>query len=722
MNVIAQPEEVLSSVFGYPAFRHNQQAIIEQLLHGKDAVVLMPTGGGKSLCYQIPALCLPGVAIVVSPLIALMKDQVNALELSGVAAAFLNSAQTPQEQAQIFQQLQQQKIKLLYVSPERLVGEDGYLMKVLSQIPLSLFAIDEAHCISAWGHDFRPEYRTLQQLKKIFPATPVIALTATADAITRKDIIVQLGLTNYTLFENSFNRPNIRYTVKPKSEMKHQLIQFLKQQEEESGIIYCLSRNSTEQLAAELCEIGIPAAAYHAGLDKNTRDERQEKFLRDEIRVMVATIAFGMGINKSNVRYVVHADLPKNIEGYYQETGRAGRDSLPAEALLFYGGGDVMKLKNFAQIENNPEQTAILLKKLNQMVQFCETTTCRRKFLLQYFGETAPGYCGNCDNCLQQREMKEYTVEAQKILSTVYRLQESYGAHYVIDILRGSQQEKIKTAHRHLSVYGIGRDMTKPEWQYIIQQLVQWGYLQSGGTPYPVLQLNEKSKSVLFQGEPVYLPAPLQETKVYEPTIYQPLAYEKDLLAELKQIRNRLARQENVPPYLIFSDSTLLDLCTYLPITRDDITKIAGFGTFKTEKYGTQFLHPIQDYCISRRLATRIHQLPGRKIKRSTGSGETTSPKTDTRLISFELYKEGLNIEEIAERRQLSEATIEQHFCDFVSRQLIPINQLVSENKQQQIRAIANQVGRLRLKAIKDALPNDITYGDIKLTLAAFPN
>lgn len=722
MNVIAQPEEVLSSVFGYPAFRHNQQAIIEQLLHGKDAVVLMPTGGGKSLCYQIPALCLPGVAIVVSPLIALMKDQVNALELSGVAAAFLNSAQTPQEQAQIFQQLQQQKIKLLYVSPERLVGEDGYLMKVLSQIPLSLFAIDEAHCISAWGHDFRPEYRTLQQLKKIFPATPVIALTATADAITRKDIIVQLGLTNYTLFENSFNRPNIRYTVKPKSEMKHQLIQFLKQQEEESGIIYCLSRNSTEQLAAELCEIGIPAAAYHAGLDKNTRDERQEKFLRDEIRVMVATIAFGMGINKSNVRYVVHADLPKNIEGYYQETGRAGRDSLPAEALLFYGGGDVMKLKNFAQIENNPEQTAILLKKLNQMVQFCETTACRRKFLLQYFGETAPGYCGNCDNCLQQREMKEYTVEAQKILSTVYRLQESYGAHYVIDILRGSQQEKIKTAHRHLSVYGIGKDMAKPEWQYIIQQLVQWGYLQSGGTPYPVLQLNEKSKSVLFQGEPVYLPAPLQETKVYEPTIYQPLAYEKDLLAELKQIRNRLARQENVPPYLIFSDSTLLDLCTYLPITRDDITKIAGFGTFKTEKYGAQFLHPIQDYCISRRLATRIHQLPGRKIKRSTASGETSSPKTDTRLISFELYKEGLNIEEIAERRQLSVATIEQHFCDFVSRQLIPINQLVSENKQQQIRAIANQVGRLRLKAIKDALPYDITYGDIKLTLAAFPN
>ena len=482
MRIIAQPQVILSSVFGYPAFRHHQEAIIEHLLEGKDAVVLMPTGGGKSLCYQIPALCLAGTTLVVSPLIALMKDQVNALQLNGIAAAYLNSSQSPAEQADIYQQLLLGRIKLLYVSPEKLVGEDGYLMQLLSQVQPALFAIDEAHCISSWGHDFRPEYRALNQLKKKFPHTPLIALTATADAITRKDIIVQLELQDYRLFEHSFNRPNIHYAVKPKSELDDALLSFLRKQEDESGIIYCLSRQSTDILANELCDAGFSAAAYHAGLEKNIRDERQEKFLKDEIRIMVATIAFGMGIHKSNVRFVVHADLPKNLEGYYQETGRAGRDGLPAEALLFYGTGDFMKLKRFAQIEDNPEQTAILVKKLNQMAQFCESSVCRRKLLLNYFGESAPAYCGNCDNCLHQRALKDYTIEAQKILSTIYRLKESYGTNYIIDILRGSNNAKIKTTHQALSVFGIGKDLPKQEWQYIMQQMLLGGFIDSSVT------------------------------------------------------------------------------------------------------------------------------------------------------------------------------------------------------------------------------------------------
>ena len=720
MRIIAQPEKILSNVFGYPAFRHQQEAIIQHLLAGKDAVVLMPTGGGKSLCYQVPALCIAGTTLVVSPLIALMKDQVNALQLNGIAAAYLNSSQSSEEQADIYQQLLQGNIKLLYVSPEKLVGEDGYLMQLLSQVQPALFAIDEAHCISSWGHDFRPEYRALNQLKKKFPHTPLIALTATADAITRKDITLQLELQDYRLFEHSFNRPNIQYIVKPKAELDNALLTFLNQQEDESGIIYCLSRQSTETLANELCEAGFMAAAYHAGLEKNIRDERQEKFLKDEIRIIVATIAFGMGIHKSNVRFVVHADLPKNLEGYYQETGRAGRDGLPATALLFYGTADVMKLKRFAQIEDNPEQTAILVKKLNQMAQFCESSTCRRKLLLNYFGESAPAYCGNCDNCLHQRTLKSYTIEAQKILSTIYRLKENYGANYIIDILRGSNNAKIKTTHQQLSVYGIGKDVPKQEWQYIIQQMLQSGLIDASGTNYPVLQLNEKSRGVLFREEPVMLPAPLQASTVYEPTIYQSLPYEKALLASLKHTRIVLARAENIPPYLIFSDSTLLDLCTYLPLTREDIVKINGFGTYKTEKYGNAFLELIQAYCSRNQLPSQMHQLPGKKIKKSSTATGTLRTKSDTKQLSLQLFREGLNIAAIAESRQLSEATIEQHLCYFIETGEISIEKLVTESKQALIRATAEKVGRLRLKQIKEALPESISYAEIRYTLAAF--
>ncbi|MDE3252486.1 MAG: DNA helicase RecQ, partial [Bacteroidota bacterium] len=504
-HTIASPLDVLRSVFGYPAFRHNQEAIIQQLLQGKDAVVLMPTGGGKSLCYQIPALCLPGVTIVVSPLIALMKDQVDALLVSGVKAAFLNSSQSGAEQSQILRQLRQNELKLLYVAPERLVGGDINLLHFLQDYPVSLFAIDEAHCISQWGHDFRTEYRVLNQLKQRFPDVPLIALTATADAITRDDIIQQLALRQYTVFENSFNRPNISYQVIPKKGYYDTLVRYLKTHQEDSGIIYCLSRNATEKLAEDLQADGFSASAYHAGLDKATRDERQELFLKDDIRIMVATIAFGMGINKSNVRFVVHADLPKNIEGYYQETGRAGRDGLPSEALLFYGAGDVIKLKGFAQVENNPEQTALLLKKLDQMVQFCETRHCRRKFLLGYFGEKAPDYCGNCDTCLTQPDLKDNTIVAQKLLSAVYRIQQSYGLGYIIDVLRGSQSEKIRENHRSLSVYGIGKDLSKDEWFHYGKELIQYGYLQKSDAAFPVVSLTEKSKEVLFQKAKVFL-------------------------------------------------------------------------------------------------------------------------------------------------------------------------------------------------------------------------
>ena len=715
MKTINSPLHILSSVFGYPDFRHNQEEIITHLLNGNDAVVLMPTGGGKSLCYQVPALCLPGVTIVVSPLIALMKDQVDALVLSGVNAAFLNSTQSSGEQALIMQQLQRNELKLLYVAPERLVGEDMQFLHFLKGLTVSLFAIDEAHCISQWGHDFRPEYRVLRELKQVFPAVPLIALTATADSLTKHDIIQQLHLTKYKVFENSFNRPNIAYYVKPKRGYYGELTAYLEEHKEDSGIIYCLSRAATEKLAEDLIADGFDAAAYHAGLDKSIRDDRQDRFLKDDIRIMVATIAFGMGINKSNVRCVVHADLPKNIEGYYQETGRAGRDGLNSEAILFFGAGDVMKLKGFAQVENNPEQTKILLKKLDQMVQFCETKSCRRKYLLNYFGEQAPDYCGSCDTCLNKPDLQDCTVIAQKILSTVYRIKQGFGMRYVVDILKGSNSEKIRDTHKQLSVYGIGKDKPKEEWMHYTKELVQYGYLQTSDSEYPVLQLTAKSEAVLFKGEKVYLSAPVQITIVKEPVIYQQLAYEKELFENLKKLRNRIAHEENVPAYLIFSDSTLLDLATYLPLSSDDLSNISGFGAFKIERYGRQFLEIVQDYCIEHALGSKIELKQPKKIRRTAAPKERQS---DTKRMSYELYREGNTVNEIAAERQLSISTIETHLSYYVGTGELDIDTMVTHDKQELIKEAATRFGRLSLKLLKDHLPEEISYTDIKMVLA----
>ena len=715
MTTIASPHEILESVFGYLEFRHNQEEIITHLFQGKDAVVLMPTGGGKSLCYQVPALCLPGVTIVVSPLIALMKDQVDALVLSGVKAAFLNSSQNSGEQSFILQQLQRNELKLLYVAPERLVGGEIQFLRYLQDIPVSLFAIDEAHCISQWGHDFRPEYRVLSQLKEKFPAIPIIALTATADAVTKKDIIDQLHITDYRVFENSFNRPNIYYYIKPKRGYYDALVEYLEEHKDDSGIIYCLSRMATEKLAEDLREDGFSAAAYHAGLEKNMRDERQDLFLKDDIKIMVATIAFGMGINKSNVRFVVHADLPKNIEGYYQETGRAGRDGLHSEAVLFYGVGDVMKLKGFAQVENNPEQTQILLKKLDLMVQLCETRSCRRKYLLNSFGEQAPDYCGSCDNCLSNPEVQESTVTAQKILSTVYRLNQKFGMRYVVDILKGSNSEKIREEHKKLSVYGIGKEKPKEEWLHYVKELLHYGYLQASDGEFPVMKLTEKSDAVLFKGEKVFLSAPVQVSIAKEPVIYQQHAYEKELFEELKKLRNRIAHEENVPAYLILSDSSLLDLATYLPLSKNELPKISGFGAFKIERYGGPFLDMIHDYCNEHSLTTRI------ELKKPARSKKTTLPRereSDTKRSSYEMYRSGKSIAEIAVERQLAQTTIETHLSYYITTGELDINTFVPPDKQELIEPAVIKYGRLSLKLLKDNLPEEISYGEIRMMVA----
>ncbi len=700
-------QQTLQQYFGYSSFRHNQEEIINNVLAKKDSVVLMPTGGGKSLCYQIPALVLEGVTIVVSPLIALMKDQVDALKLNGVAAAFLNSSQSSAEQSAIMEQLKSGRLKLLYVAPERLLGQHN-LLNYLKTINLSLFAIDEAHCISHWGHDFRPEYLVLGQLKKQFPLIPIIALTATADSLTKKDIIQKLELTEYTVYENSFNRSNISYYVKEKKNSFKQLINFLEEHKGDSGIIYCLSRSSTEKLAEELRDEGYAATAYHAGLDKGIREKNQDSFLKDEIKIIVATIAFGMGINKSNVRFVVHVDLPKNIEGYYQETGRAGRDGLSSEAILFYSAADVFKLKNFARVEGNEAQSKVMLKKLDQMAAFCETRQCRRKYLLNYFDEPAANFCGSCDVCLSQEEKADATIEAQKLLSAVTRLQERFGINYVVDFLRGSSTTK--TEHQLIKTFGIGKDISKDQWKIYVRDMLQLGYLQQSDTEYPVLQLNDTSRRILKGEMKVML---VKSVSVNKELVQKNIVAETvnaGLFAKLKAIRYDLAKEENVAAFQVFSDATLVELATYLPLTNSSLAKISGFGAIKLERYGPYFLDAVIDYCRANQLTTKIDSKQPKRQRKNPAVEKTN----DTKKQSLQLFQLGRSVDEIAFERGLSTGTIEGHLAHFIFSGELKINEMVSAEKLKIITtAIEENNNSMAIAPIKQKLGEVYSYGEI---------
>ena len=602
-SVQPDPLHVLRHVFGYDAFRGKQREIVEHVIAGGDALVLMPTGGGKSLCYQVPALVRAGTGIVVSPLIALMHDQVQALRQLGVRAAALNSSLPPGEARQVERALAAGDLDLVYVAPERLLT-DGFL-NLLKGTHIALFAIDEAHCVSQWGHDFRPEYRQLTILAERFPGVPRIALTATADGPTRREIVERLGLEDGRVFLSSFDRPNIRYRIAAKANARAQLAAFLKQHRGEAGVIYCMSRKKVEDTAQMLATQGLTALPYHAGLDADTRARHQDRFLKEEGVIMVATVAFGMGIDKPDVRFVVHLDLPKSIEAYYQETGRAGRDGLPSETLLLYGVEDVAKLIQFVSASDAPEARKFVERqKLDALLGLAETAQCRRQVLLAYFDEDLAEPCGNCDTCLDPPKTFDGTQAAQKLLSCVYRTGERFGAGHVIDVLLGAATDKVvKFGHDQLSTFGIGKEFSRDEWRAIVRQLVAMGLLAVDVEGHGALSLTEKCRPVLRGAERVELKAEVRakaERTARAAAGSRPRAGLSDpdddaLFQKLKALRLELARAQGVPPYVIFHDTTLLEVARQRPRSLAEFGALSGVGEAKLSRYGAQFLAVVRE-------------------------------------------------------------------------------------------------------------------------------
>jgi ATP-dependent DNA helicase RecQ len=729
-------QQALKQYFGYESFRAGQREIIEASMAGRDTLAIMPTGGGKSICFQLPALLKTGVTIVVSPLIALMQDQVTALKENGIGATFLNSTLTNRESTQRSQAILNGAIKLVYVAPERLFAEQflEFLNIIKGKMGIAGFAVDEAHCVSEWGHDFRPEYRQLSRIRQLHPDVPVIGLTATATERVREDISQQLQLKQPYIHVASFNRSNLYYEVLPKQGNEQTYVNLFQQikRSQGSGIIYCLSRKRVDEIASRLREDGIEAIPYHAGLGAKEREENQTRWIRDDVQVMVATVAFGMGINKPDVRFVIHYDLPKNIEGYYQESGRAGRDGEDSHCTLFLGYQDLETIKYLIAQKVDPQtnepleaEQRIAQQQLRQVVDYAEGVACRRTILLRYFGEHFQGDCANCDNCLSPKPMEDWTVESQKFLSCVARTKERFGAGHVIDVLRGSRKEKIlQHGHEHLSTYGIGKDRSLDEWRQLARSLTHQGFLTQTTDGYGVLKLNDRSWEVMRSQRNVLLPIErdTEPAKGTEREEARERPVDVDILFErLRLLRKNLADEQEVPPYVIFSNATLNQMAEQQPTDRKDFAKLSGVGAKKLEQYADDFIGLILEHHqkyppaeITESTTSRVKQEAQPKSKLS---------KASTQRETLTMYENGLDIDEIARDRNLKPATVWTHLVQLIEAgYAINCDRLVAPERQTVIYEALDAIGGDGLRNLFDHLREEYTYDEIKIIRAIWQN
>ncbi len=697
-------EEVLQQFFGYKSFRPFQKEIIEGVIGGQDTLVLMPTGGGKSLCYQIPALMQEGLALVVSPLISLMKDQVEALRSLGVQAAYLNSSLDGVEQSEIEGRCLQGTIRILYVSPEKLLS--GGFIRFMQEVKVSLLAIDEAHCVSNWGHDFRPEYSQLKSLRNYLPGVPMVALTATADKVTREDIVKQLGMKRPKVFLASFDRPNIHLRVSPATNRLREITRFIQDRKSQSGIIYCSSRKNTEMLAEKLRKAGIGAAAYHAGMASDKRSLVQEQFIKDDVMVVCATVAFGMGIDKPNVRYVIHYNIPKNMESYYQEIGRAGRDGLPSQALLFYTYQDVILWKTILADTQDASLRELRMAKLDRMLQFANASLCRRKVLLNYFQEVKEEDCGNCDVCLSPRETFDGSILAQKALSAMIRLRESVGLNTLIQVLRGSASQEIISKNYHqIKTYGSGREESALAWKEYLQQMLNQGVVEIAYDEHYHLKQGPWARAVLFEGRKVPLVkldlAKSEEKPLREKVKSQAEWRAEELFERLRALRKKLAGERGVPPYIIFNDKTLDEMAREQPISEAALLEISGVAQAKLAQFGKEFLTEIRAYLVDQ-------------------VQEGNSIKGGTLLLSLELYRSGKDISEIAEIRSMKESTVLGHLMQlYLEGEELEIERWVNMEEVEQVMGLLEQASAppQGMKWIFEHFEEKIPYTSIRLAL-----